>query len=202
MVERRQNVGLMLSNLNTKIGFLSVAPDGTRMENRIFGLDAQLLVDTVILAISVFVLFLVLSYLLFNPARALLQKRRDKIREEMEHSLKDKEKAMQFKEEYESKLKAASLKVDEILSEGRKRAIAKENQIINEAQEEALRVRERASREIELEKSKLKEDVKQEMISVAFLMASKIIGQTIDESKQNQLVEETLNEIGDHTWQS
>lgn len=195
-------MGLMLSNLNTKIGFLAVATNEEPLTNRIFGLDAQLVVDTVILAISVFVLFLLLSYLLFNPARALLQKRRDKIQEEMEQSLKDKEKAMEFKEEYEAKLKSASLKVDEILSEGRKKAIAKENEIVNAAQEEAHRIRERANREIELEKNKLKDEVKQEMISVASAMAGKIIGQSIDESKQNQLVEETLNEIGDHTWQN
>ena len=195
-------MGLMLSNLNTKIGFLAVATNEEPLTNRIFGLDAQLVVDTVILAISVFVLFLLLSYLLFNPARALLQKRRDKIQEEMEQSLKDKEKAMEFKEEYEAKLKSASLKVDEILSEGRKKAIAKENEIVNAAQEEAQRIRERANREIELEKNKLKDEVKQEMISVASAMAGKIIGQSIDESKQNQLVEETLNEIGDHTWQN
>lgn len=195
-------MGLMLSNLNTKIGFLAVATNEEPLTNRIFGLDAQLVVDTVILAISVFVLFLLLSYLLFNPARALLEKRRDKIKEEMEQSLKDKEKAMEFKEEYEAKLKSASLKVDEILSEGRKKAIAKENEIINAAQEEAHRIRERANREIELEKNKLKDEVKQEMISVASVMAGKIIGQSIDESKQNQLVEETLNEIGDHTWQN
>lgn len=195
-------MGLMLSNLNTKIGFLAVATNEEPLTNRIFGLDAQLVVDTVILAISVFVLFLLLSYLLFNPARALLQKRRDKIQEEMEQSLKDKEKAMQFKEEYEAKLKSASLKVDEILSEGRKKAIAKENEILNAAQEEAHRIRERANREIELEKNKLKDEVKQEMISVASAMAGRIIGQSIDEGKQNQLVEETLNEIGDHTWQN
>lgn len=195
-------MGLMLSNLNTKIGFLAVATNEEPLTNRIFGLDAQLVVDTVILAISVFVLFLLLSYLLFNPARALLEKRRDKIKDEMEQSLKDKEKAMEFKEEYEAKLKSASLKVDEILSEGRKKAIAKENEIINAAQEEAHRIRERANREIELEKNKLKDEVKQEMISVASAMAGKIIGQSIDESKQNQLVEETLNEIGDHTWQN
>ena len=40
------------------------------------------------------------------------------------------------------------------------------------------------------------------MIAVASIMAGKIIAQTIDENKQKLLVEETLNEIGDHTWQN
>ena len=39
------------------------------MEPRLFNLDPQLLHDAVLLAIAVFVMFLFLSYMLFNPAR-------------------------------------------------------------------------------------------------------------------------------------
>ena len=41
---------------------------------RIFDLDPQLLHDAVILAINIFILFLVASYMLFNPVRDLLKK--------------------------------------------------------------------------------------------------------------------------------
>jgi F-type H+-transporting ATPase subunit b len=54
------------------------------MTNRIFGLDAQLIADAVILALAVGFLFFLLSYLLFNPARELMAKRQAKIKEEME----------------------------------------------------------------------------------------------------------------------
>ena len=53
------------------------------MSNRIFGLDLQLGADAVILALAVFFLFFIMSYLLFNPARELMKKRQDKIREEI-----------------------------------------------------------------------------------------------------------------------
>lgn len=39
---------------------------------RLFDLDFQLLHDSILLAIAVFVLFLLLSYLLFNPVKKLL----------------------------------------------------------------------------------------------------------------------------------
>ena len=42
---------------------------------RLFDLDFQLLHDAVLLAIAVFVLFLVMSYLLFDPVRKMLQDR-------------------------------------------------------------------------------------------------------------------------------
>ena len=42
---------------------------------RLFGLDYQLLFDAAITAINVFILFLLLSVILFNPVRNMLKKR-------------------------------------------------------------------------------------------------------------------------------
>ena len=47
------------------------------MDNRIFGLDPQLLFDTAIGLLAMLVLFILLSYSLFNPARKLIQKRKE-----------------------------------------------------------------------------------------------------------------------------
>ena len=60
----------------------------------------------------------------------------------------------------------------------------------------------RANREAELEKNKVKDQVKQEVISVATLMAGKIVASSLDESKQSQLIADTLEEMGDDTWLS
>ena len=125
------------------------------MTNRIFGLDAQLVADAVILALAVGFLFFLMSYLLFNPARELMKKRQDKIREEMDTASKDMADAKKMKADYTAKLAAADKDVDAILSEGRKKALARENEIVAEAKAEAARVMERAEREIELEKSKV-----------------------------------------------
>lgn len=46
---------------------------------RLFGLDYQLLFDAAITAINVFILFLLVSVILFNPVRNMLKKRQDKI---------------------------------------------------------------------------------------------------------------------------
>ena len=86
--------------------------------DRIFGLDAQMLADVCITLIAVFVLFLLLSYLLFNPARELLEKRRAKIQADLDAAAKDKEDALLFKAEYDAKVLAADKEVDEILSGG------------------------------------------------------------------------------------
>ncbi len=168
--------------------------------NRIFGLDAQWLADVCITLLAVFVLFLLLSYLLFDPARELLAKRQAKIQTDLDAAAKDKEDALAFKAEYDAKVHAAEAEVDEILAEGRKKAMKKEADIVAEAKEEAARIAQRASKEIELEKSKMKDEVKKQMISVASMMAGKFVAESMDDKKQAQLVDEALNEIGDDTW--
>lgn len=170
--------------------------------SRIFGLDMQQLVDTGLSIIAVCTLFLALSYLLFNPARELLKKRQDKIQSDMEAAAREKEEGQKFKEEYDSRLKKVDKEVDEILSSARKKAVKQENEIVGEAKEEANRIIQRANKEVELEKSKVKDEVKQEMIEVAALMAGKFVAGSIDEYAQKELVEETLKEMGDETWQS
>ena len=167
---------------------------------RLFDLDWQLLADSTLTLIAVFVLFFALSYFLFNPIRKMLSDRQEKIRTELENAATDMEKASKLREEYESKLADINEQAEEILGEARKKALANENQIIANAKEEAARIMERARVEAELEKKKAADDVKKEMISIAALMAGKVVAASIDTTVQNQLIEETLKEMGEGTW--
>ena len=169
---------------------------------RLFDLDLQLLADATLTAISVFVLFLLASYLLFNPARELLKKRQDKIKDDIDTANKDKEDAAALKADYDAKIKDIQKESEEILSEARKKAKANEAQIIAEAKEEANRIIKNAENEALLEKQRAYDEMKQEMISIAPLMAGKVVAQSIDTTIQESLIEETLKEVGDKTWQS
>ena len=89
-----------------------------------------------------------------------------------------------------------------ILSEARKKGLANEAQIIAQAKEEAARILDRARVEAELEKKKMSDDVKKEIISVASAMAGKVVSASIDTNVQDQLIDETLKEMGESTWLS
>ena len=145
--------------------------------SRLFDLDWQLLADSTLMLIAIFVLFLIMSYFLFNPARKMLNARREKIQ-----------------------LKDVDKEAEGILSEARRKALGSENQIIAQAKEEAARIVDRSRVEAELEKQKMSDDVKKEIISVASLMAGKVVAVSVDKNLQNQLIDETLKEIGDKTW--
>ncbi|MBR4816820.1 MAG: F0F1 ATP synthase subunit B [Lachnospiraceae bacterium] len=170
--------------------------------SRLFDLDLQLLADSVLTMIAVLVLFVLASYLLFNPVREFLKKRQDKIKSDIDSAIADKESAKQLREEYEAKLKDIDKEADEILSAARKKALANEAKIVAEAKEEAARIIARANEEATLEKKRAVDDVKKEMISIASAMAAKVVSASIDTTIQDSLVEETLKEMGDSTWLS
>ena len=169
---------------------------------RLFNLDFQLLNDALLMAIAIFVLFLAMSYFLLNPVRKMLYDRQRKIQGDIDSEKSDKDKAAAMKAEYETKLKNVDKEAEAILSEARQKALKNEAHIIDEAKQEAARIIQRANEEAKLEKSRAMDEMKQEMIAVASLMAAKVVTASIDTTVQNTLVEETLKEMGDSTWQS
>ena len=172
------------------------------MEPRLFDLDFQLFHDAALMIIAVVALFLIMSYFLFNPARAFLQKRQEKIRTELEDAKNNQEDAKALKAEYDEKLRNIDKEAESILADARKRALANENRIVAAAKEEAAAIIERAKEEAKLEKQKMADDVKKEIVAVAALMAGKVVASKVDVTIQDSLIDETLKEIGDNTWLS
>ena len=168
----------------------------------LFNLDPQLVFDAILLAVAVFFLYMLMSYLPFNPARKLLKARKDRIAGEIEDAKADKESAAALKAEDEAKLKGVDKEAEAILSEARQKAVKNQDRLIQEAKEEASRIIKRAQEEAELEKKHAMDDMKQEMITVASLMAQKVVSASIDTNIQSTLVDETLREMGESTWQS
>src|SRR5574344_1636396 len=143
------------------------------------------------------ILFGFLSYFLFNTVRELLKKRQDRITTDREQSIADKNDAMKLKNEYDEKIKNVEKDAELILSNARKKALKNEERIIDEAKEEAARIIAHAHSEAELEKKKAADDIKKQIISVATLMAGKVVAVSVDDKTQDTLIEETLREIGD-----
>ena len=126
----------------------------------------------------------------------------NKIKDELDDAAKSQEDAAALKEEYENKLKDIDKEAEKILSDARKRALENENKIVANAKEEAAAIIERARTEAELEKQKAADDMKREMVVLASMMAGKVVKASIDTTVQESLINDTLKEIGESTWQS
>ena len=172
------------------------------MQPRLFGLDFQLIADSCLMIVAIFVLFLFMSYFLWNPARKYLDARKKHIQDSLDAAAADEKKAAELREEYEAKMKTADAEAEKVLADAHKRGIANEKQIVGRAREEAQRIVDHASKEAELEKQKVADDVKKEMVVLASMIAGKVVSASIDTTVQDKLVEDALKEIGDSTWQN
>ena len=172
------------------------------LDDRIFGLDAQLIFQLIFTGIAIFLLFMAASYLLLDPVRKKLNDRKEKVMREQREALENREAALRMREEYDGKLREINKTAEQILSDSRKKAMQRENEIILNAREEAGRIIAGAKEEAALEQKRVNDVVKQEIISVASLLSEKLVAASLDEEKQNALIEQTLREIGDDTWQS
>lgn len=172
------------------------------MEPRLFNLDAQLIHDAIFLMISMLVMFTLLSYLLFNPVRDFLKKRQERVKNDIDTAARDKEDARLLKMEYDAKLKDINHEAELILGEARQKALKNEAKIVEDAKEEAARIIARANAQIELDRKKAADDMKKQMVEIASLMAERAVRGAVDVKIQDSLVEETLKEIGEDTWQN
>ena len=167
---------------------------------RLFGLDPQLLHDTVFAGAAVFFLFFVLSYFLFNPARDLLRKRRETIAKDLEEAKASREEARRLEETFEEQMKQADKAAQEKVRETEKRAAKAETVLIREAKKEAESIRLRAQEEIRQQKRQAAKDLRREVISIAAAMAQKAAASQMTVAIQDALVEETLREMEEDTW--
>lgn len=168
----------------------------------LFNLDPQLIFDVLLMAVAIFVLLLVASNMLFEPAKALLADRQNKIAKDISDAKEASESAAALKAEYESKLKNIEKEAELILGEARQKALKNEQRIVDEAKEEARRIVKHAQEEAVLEQKRAMDDVKKEIVTVAALMAEKVVSASIDAEVQDTLIDETLKEMGDSTWLS
>ena len=170
--------------------------------DRLIGFDPQLLADAAIVGVNVLILFAILTYLLFDPVRKVLNDRRERIAAELQDAASKEEKANAMKAEYEFKLKDINKEADRILEDARKKAKIKEEEILSNAREEAERITDRAHKQIEMEKKKAMDDMKQEMVGLAAIIAQKAITSSMNVDVQASLVDETLKEMGEGIWQN
>ena len=104
---------------------------------RLINFDPQWINDVVITGINIFILFFAMSYLLFNPARDYLEKRRKKIAGDLETAKSSRESALALQAEYEEKLRSIDKEAEAILDDARKKAKKQEAEIPEEARAEA-----------------------------------------------------------------
>ena len=142
-----------------------------------------------------FLIFLVLLYVLaLKRIGGVLETRRQTI----EQGLRDAEQARKDREaaaaEHAAALAEARREANEII--GRAQRVAQETRDADVAatREELERIRKRAADEIEAEKQRAMAELRTEVTELALLAAGKVVGTSMTDERQRQLVDEFLRD--------
>ena len=164
-------------------------------DERVFALDAQTFIQAIAHIVNALVIFGLLAFLLYLPVRLMLQKRSEKIRDEMAKSQSDMAIAQQLRTQYEQKLKGVELERSAILDEARKAANERRIQLLAEANTEIETIKARASFEIAAERELAKDQIYYAIVDIASDMAAKVLSDTIDKAAHERLFNEAMVEL-------
>ncbi len=156
--------------------------------------------DLVFQIINTLILFFVLKHFLFEPVKKVMDERQENINHELESAELKNKAADALVEEYEAKLKNIEDEGRAIIKEATEKGHLRATDIIKDADKEANNIRKRAHKDIEREQTKAVNELKEEIVSLSLLAASKVLEEDIDDNKHKILVNQFLDDLGDTKW--
>ncbi len=158
--------------------------------------------DLVFQIINTLILFFVLKHFLFEPVKKVMDERQENINHELESAELKNKTADALIEEYEVKLKNIEEEGRTIIKEATEKGHLRASDIIKEADKEANNIRKRAHKDIEREQTKAVNELKEEIVTLSLLAASKVLEEDIDDNKHKILVNQFLDDLGDTKWEN
>ncbi len=158
----------------------------------------EILWGTVALQIIAFtILFLLLWKFAFGPLVNLMNKRQEKIEEQItsaENNMVESEKTLKQQNEAFAK---ARVEAQEIIERAHISSSKQADELIVVAKAEAKRLKEQAVQDIQHEKDKAIIELRNEVGSLSVLIASKMIEKELDVKEQAKFIDEMIKEAGE-----
>ena len=142
-------------------------------------------------------IYFVAKKFLFKPVMKIIHDRQKEIDDMYAQAQSAQDSAKALEEEYQAKLTAAQETGDRLVKEAMERGKNREEEILRQANREADAIREKASADIAREKKQAVSDAKNEISALAMEIAGKVVGESLDEARQEKLVDSFLEELGE-----
>jgi F-type H+-transporting ATPase subunit b len=142
--------------------------------------------------VNVLLLYAALAHFLFKPVKQFLQKREEQVKQQLAEAESSRAEAAKLAEEYEQKLNVAREEARRLIETATKQAEKSGSEIQSAAREQAQQLLERAQKEIGLERDKALAALRDEISDLAVLAAGHLLGQEVDQQRDEKLVQEFL----------
>lgn len=142
------------------------------------------------------IIWAILAKLAWPSILKMMEDRENKIKSDLDDAERAKNDAAASAEEYKARISEADRKAEEIIAEAKKEAEAQRAEIISKAQQDAAQIITKAHGAIESERHKAMIELSGSVVDLSVEIASKVIGDSMDEDQQRRLAEKYLTEVG------
>lgn len=164
--------------------------------NNLFGGNGDFALQQVgIQIVSTVLLFLVVRFFFWNKVTDYLEARKEAMKQEYDEATKANQEAALYREEATKELNEIRVGAKDIYEEAKGRGEDERKRILEKAKYDADKLVENAHKEIDSQIEKARKDLNDEIVSVATLMAEKIIQKEIDEAKHKDLIKNITEEV-------
>lgn len=146
---------------------------------------------------NLIILYLFLKKLLWVPVKNMIDQRQAEIDGLYGDAETAKIEAGEMKEQYELKLRDASVEAAGIVKDATDRATRKGDEIVAQAQEEAAALKRKADRDIEMERARAMNELKDQISDAAVQIAGKIVEREVKAEDHDKLIQNFIDKVGE-----
>ncbi len=163
------------------------------MDNPLVQPDPGLFLWTIL---TFMVLLGLLAKFAWNPLLALLDRREEMIRQSLDDAEGAKQELQRLQQESKEILSKARVEAQSILAQTRSEAEKLKGEIKQKAKAEADSILRDAEKQIQVETEKAIAVLKNEVVDLSLLVASKLIKKNLSKEDNQSLIEESLKQVG------
>lgn len=145
--------------------------------------------------INFLLLVFLLHRLLYRPVLNMLDQRKERIREGQEAAERARTEAEQLRQDYERQLEESRAHARKIIDDAAAAAERLRDEGVANAQQEAQRILERGQEELRAEVAHARRELRQEVATLSVAVAGKLIQQSLDSEKNNELVARLISDM-------
>ena len=145
--------------------------------------------------IAFLVIWVVLAKLVWPQVLSMMEKRQQKIQDDLDAAERSKIQAAEEAKSYEAKILDAHHEADAIVAKAKKEAEEVRSAVLAKAQREAADIIAKAHGAVDSERHKAMIELSSSVVDLSVEIASKIIGNDLSEEEQRRLAEKYLSEV-------
>lgn len=143
------------------------------------------------------ILLLAVKHYAWGPVKEMMEKRRQKVIDDLDQAASDRKKAEILANEREAALKNSRQEATQILSDAKINAQKIGKQIVSEANAEASAIREKAKADAAQAKTDALNEARDEVADLSVTIAEKVIAKNLSAADQKDLVDQFIKGLND-----